>query len=88
MKKNVILEEAAKKFVNETSEPPFLFQLGPEKGRQTVHEVQSGVMDKPSVDIEDLSIEGGPQGSVSVRLLRPQNVHGKIPVILYIHGAG
>ncbi|MNP07847.1 Carboxylesterase NlhH [compost metagenome] len=88
MKKNVILEEAAEQFVKDTSEPPFLFELGPEKGREAVNEVQSGEVDKLPVDIEDLSIEGGPEGPVSLRLLRPSNVTGKLPVILYIHGAG
>ncbi|MNZ48804.1 Carboxylesterase NlhH [compost metagenome] len=88
MKKNVILEEAAMNFVKDTSEPPFLFQLGPEKGRQAVIEVQSGEVDKLPVNIEDLTIEGGPKGRVSIRLLRPQNATGKLPIILYIHGAG
>ncbi|SDG21455.1 acetyl esterase [Fontibacillus panacisegetis] len=88
MKKNVILEEVAMNFVKDTSEPPFLFQLGPEKGRHAVNEIQLGEADKLPVNIEDLTIEGGPKGRVSIRLLRPRNATGKLPIILYIHGAG
>ncbi|MNO25095.1 Carboxylesterase NlhH [compost metagenome] len=88
MKKTVILEEAAYKFAEDTSKPPYLFQLAPEKGREAVNEVQSGEIDKPPVDIEDLFIDGNSHRKVSIRILRPQNVTGKLPVILYIHGAG
>ena len=33
-------------------------------------------------------IEGGPNGHVSIRILRPQHASAMLPVILYIHGAG
>ncbi|MFB9326236.1 alpha/beta hydrolase [Paenibacillus aurantiacus] len=84
----VVLEEAARQFVEATANPPYLFDLGPEKGRETVDDVQSGDIAKPAVDIEDLTIQGGPGGEVSIRILRPQNAPAKLPVILYIHGAG
>lgn len=88
MTKKVVLEEAAMQFVKNNSEPPYLFELGPEKGREAVDEEQSGEVEKQLVDIQDLNIKGGPRGQVSVRLLRPQNRSGKLPVIVYIHGAG
>ncbi|TYP78270.1 alpha/beta hydrolase [Paenibacillus methanolicus] len=84
----VVLEEAARQFVEATANPPYLFDLGPAKGRETVDEVQSGDIAKPAVDIQDLTIQGGPSGEVSIRILRPQNAPAKLPVILYIHGAG
>lgn len=89
MNKKIILEPEAQKFVEETANPPYLFELGPEKGRQTVDEVQSGDIQKPDVDIKDISIAGGPSDQVSIRILRPKNApKGNLPVILYIHGAG
>ena len=84
----VVLEPAAQEFADATANPPFLFDLGPIEGRKTVDEVQSGEIAKPDVDIEDTSVSGGPSGEVSVRILRPKDAHGSLPVVLYTHGAG
>ena len=84
----IVLEPAAREFSAATAEPPYLFDLGPEKGREVVDEVQSGPVDKPAADVEDLSVPGGPTGAVAVRIVRPQGATGALPVILYIHGAG
>ncbi|WP_046226286.1 alpha/beta hydrolase [Paenibacillus dauci] len=86
--KKVHLEPAAQKFADDNSKPPFLFDLGPEKGRETVNEVQSGDIAKPEVDIEDLKIPGGPSGEVAIRIVRPPGAPAELPVLLYIHGAG
>jgi acetyl esterase/lipase len=83
-----VLEPAAQEFADATAYPPFLFDLGPEKGRETVDDVQSGEIVKPDVDITEITVPGGPSGAVSVRILRPRNSTGRLPVILYIHGAG
>ncbi|NQX62716.1 alpha/beta hydrolase [Paenibacillus qinlingensis] len=84
----VVLEAAALKFAQDTDKPPYLFDLSPEKGRETVDDVQSGDIKKLEVDMQDLVIEGGPSGHVPIRLIRPTNVTAKLPIILYIHGAG
>ncbi|ARB35917.1 alpha/beta hydrolase [Bacillus subtilis] len=88
MLKKVQLEKEAQKFAEATANPPYLFDLGPEKGREAVDEVQSDPIDKLPVDIEDIMISGGPSGQVSVRIMRPQNAPAHLPVIVYIHGAG
>jgi acetyl esterase len=88
MNQKVVLEPAAQKFADDTSKPPFLFDLGPEKGRETVDKVQSGSIEKPEAEIKDLTIDGGPSGKVTLRIVRPPRVDGPLPVILYIHGAG
>jgi len=85
---DVVLEPAAQEFAEATANPPYLFDLGPEKGRDTVDEVQSGEIDKPAVEIEDTTVPGGPSGRVSVRILRRPGAAGALPVIVYIHGAG
>jgi acetyl esterase len=84
----VILEPEAQKFVDDTANPPYLFDLGPEKGRETVDQVQSGPIHKLPVDVENLMIEGGSSGRVSIKILRPKNAPENLPVILYTHGAG
>ncbi|MBA2937578.1 alpha/beta hydrolase [Paenibacillus sp. CGMCC 1.16610] len=88
MKKKIVLEQAAQDFVEATVNPPFLFDLGPKKGREAVDEVQDGPIAKPPVDVENVTIPGGPKGDISLTIFRPQNISDSLPVILYTHGAG
>ncbi|MCP2275386.1 alpha/beta hydrolase [Nocardia amikacinitolerans] len=82
------LEPAAQEFVDATSEPPFLYQLPPEEGRKAVDGVQDSPIFKPEIDEEWITVEGGPTGSVRVRIVKPVGAVGPLPVILYTHGAG
>jgi acetyl esterase len=84
----VVLEPAAEDFADATANPPYLFDLGPQKGRETVDEVQSEEIDRPEVEIEDRTVPGGPGGDVSVRIMRPKGTDAELPVIVYTHGAG
>ena len=84
----VVLEPAAQGFAAATADPPYLFDLGPVEGRRTVDGLQSGKVEKPDVEMTDTTIAGGPSGAVSVRILRPKNAQGQLPVILYTHGGG
>lgn len=87
--KKIVLEPAAQKFADDNAKPPFLPDLGPEKGRETVNTVQAGEIFKPEADIQDLTVSGGPGGEVKVRIVRPiGSASTSLPVILYIHGAG
>ncbi|MER7974141.1 alpha/beta hydrolase [Streptomyces sp. NPDC096080] len=83
-----VLEPAARAFAEATANPPYFFDLAPAEGRKAVDEVQSGPVEKPAVDEEWVTVEGGPTGQVRVRVVRPAGVTGTLPVILYIHGAG
>ncbi|MFD3444547.1 alpha/beta hydrolase [Microbacteriaceae bacterium 4G12] len=84
-----VLEAPAQAFADANAQPPFLYQLSPEEGRKIVDGVQS---DPPPVladaDVSDLTIPGGPTGSVRVRIVRPAGATGVLPVILYVHGLG
>ncbi|GAB2663854.1 alpha/beta hydrolase [Nocardia goodfellowii] len=84
----IALEPAAQEFVDATSEPPFLYQLAPEEGRKAVDSVQDSPIFKPEIDEQWITVEGGPTGSVRVRIVKPQGVTETLPVILYTHGAG
>jgi len=84
----VVLEPAAQAFAEATANPPYLFELGRAKGRETVDQVQSGAIDKPDVEVEDRIVPGGPAAEVSIRIMRPKDADGSLPVILYTHGAG
>ncbi len=84
----VVLENAAREFADATADPPYLFDLPPQRGRETVDKVQAGTVTKPAADTEDLTVPGGPSGQVPVRIVRPKNSTGVLPVVVYIHGAG
>ena len=86
--KNIALEPAAQQFADATSAPPFLYQLTPEDGRKAVDSVQDSPIDKPEVNDEWVEIAGGPTGTVRLRIVKPLDAQGELPVILYIHGAG
>jgi acetyl esterase len=83
-----VLEEAAQAFVEATNNPPYLFDLPPAEGRKTVDDVQSGKIATPEIDEEWITVRGGPTGEVKARIVKPRGATGKLPVILYIHGAG
>jgi acetyl esterase len=84
----VVLESAAQEFADATSTPPFIYELTPTEAREVLEGVQRFPIDKPDVEIEDLTIAGGPHGHIAVRLIKPAGSTGTLPVILYVHGAG
>ncbi|MEU1997452.1 alpha/beta hydrolase [Nocardia gamkensis] len=84
----ISLEPAAQEFVDATSQPPFLYQLAPEEGRKAVDSVQDAPIFKPEIDEEWITVDGGPTGSVRVRIVKPRGVTETLPVIVYTHGAG
>jgi acetyl esterase len=88
MTAQIQLEPEAQAFADANAKPPFLFEIGVEKGRAVLDEVQSGAVKLPSVDIEDTTIETRKNCKISVRILRPQNAPATLPVIVFIHGAG
>lgn len=82
------LEPEALKFCEATSKPPFLYQIPPEEGRKAVDSVQDEPIDKPEVDEKWIDVQGGPNGKVPTRILKPKGAKGTLPVVLYTHGAG
>jgi acetyl esterase len=88
MTTGIQLEPEAQAFAKTAMKPPFLFDLGPQKGRAALDEAQSGQVSTLPVDIEDLTVDDGPSGQVALRILRPQQAQAPLPVIVYIHGAG
>jgi acetyl esterase/lipase len=84
----LVLEPAAQTLVEATANPPYLFELPPVEGRKALDDLQSAYVVKPDVELEDILIEGGPNGEVDARIVRPLGANGALPVILYVHGAG
>ncbi|MFJ2952753.1 alpha/beta hydrolase [Streptomyces sp. NPDC087226] len=82
-----VLEQAARAFADATSQPPFLYELGPEGARKVLDDAQAGPVDKPDVDEKWVTVPAE-VGEVRVRIVRPAGADGDLPVVLYVHGGG
>src|SRR5258707_8413271 len=88
MTSRIQLEPEAQAFAEAAAKPPFLFTLGPQKGRIVLDKAQSGQVSTLPIDIEDLTIADGPSAQVTLRILRPQYAQVPLPVIVCLHGSG
>lgn len=88
--KKVILEKKTQAFIDELAakggKP--LYKMTPAEAREVLETLQSSPAEEPLVKIESLVISGGPKDKVSISIYRPEESVGKIPAIVYIHGAG
>ena len=85
---SVVLEPAAQELTRATANHPFLFELGPAKGRRALDDLQSAPVAAPAIDEEWITVAGGPTGEVKVRIVKPRGVTRTLPVVVFIHGAG
>jgi acetyl esterase len=83
----VVLEPASQEFVNATAKPPFLYQLSPAEARKVLDDVQAAPIDKLPVADQWITVRAN-VGDVRVRIVRPADAAGALPVILYMHGGG
>lgn len=66
-----------------------IYKLSPKEARKVLDNLQAAYpVEKYPVQIEDLMIPCGPSGKVSIRIVRPTNSNGSLPVIMYFHGGG
>jgi acetyl esterase/lipase len=83
----VVLEPASQEFVEATARPPFIHELTPVEARKVLDDVQAAPIDK--LDVEDRWITVPAEvGDVRVRIVRPPDAAGPLPVIVYMHGGG
>jgi acetyl esterase/lipase len=83
----VVLEPASQALVEVTADPPFLYELSPAEARAVLDELQAAPIDKPPVDERWITVPAD-VGDVRVRIVRPPDATGPLPVILYMHGGG
>ena len=83
----IVLEPASQEFVEATSKPPFLYELTPAEARKVLDDVQGAPIDKLPVEDRWVTVPSE-VGDVRVRIVRPPNAAGTLPVILYMHGGG
>jgi acetyl esterase/lipase/uncharacterized protein YbjT (DUF2867 family) len=83
----VVLEPASQAFVEATAKPPFTYQLTPAEARKGLDDVQAAPIAKLPVTDEWVTVPAE-VGDVRVRIVRPPDADGTLPVILYMHGGG
>jgi len=84
------LEPTTMKFIEELTAlggPP-IHKLPIPEARAVLEHLQADLKDKIDVDIEEKVIPTGPDGKLSITIVRPKNLKGKLPVVMYFHGGG
>jgi acetyl esterase len=82
-----VLEPESQDFVEATAKPPFLYELTPAEARKVLDDVQAAPIDKLPVEDRWITVPAE-VGDVRVRIVRPPDPAGTLPVILYMHGGG
>ena len=85
-----ILDPSAQAFLNElaASNGKPIYTLNPEDARKGLDTLQETPRKKLPADIQDLTIPGGPYGTIDIRIIRPKGNEEMLPVIIYMHGGG
>ncbi|MEU8589181.1 alpha/beta hydrolase [Streptomyces sp. NPDC048664] len=87
----VKLEPAAQAFLDKlaAADGPPIQTLTPAAARQSLLDLQAAYpVPKLPADITTRTISAGSGGKVSIRVVRPHGVRGKLPVVMYFHGGG
>ena len=84
------IEPSIKSFLEELNSQsgPAIYELSVEDARDVLLDVQNMDVNKLPADIEDWDIPEGPNGPLSIRIVRPKENNNKLPVVMYFHGGG
>jgi acetyl esterase len=85
------IEPATQRWLDElaTADGPPLYELSPADARQVLRSVQAGTaVELLPAEIDDRVIPGGPTGSVNIRIVKPANSSGTLPIVFHSHGGG
>jgi acetyl esterase/lipase len=67
---------------------PPLYTLSPAAARDVLADAQAQPVAKLNAVIEDTTFPVGPTGSVRIRIIRPPDTGGVLPVVMHFHGGG
>jgi acetyl esterase len=83
------IEPNTRKFLDEVNAAtgPQIYELTVEQARAAMSGLQKGQVPKGSVLIEEHSMPT-PHGDVALRVVRPKDAKGRLPALVYFHGAG
>jgi acetyl esterase len=87
---HVALEPAAQALADSLAVAggPPLYMLSPNDARAVLDQAQSGSVLMAPAEIEERVIPGGPDGTVSITVVKPVDSNGRLPVVVYTHGGG
>lgn len=84
-----VLEPVTETFVNSVANAPPIYTLNPDAARAVLSDAQKAAnVDLPRVFSEDRVLNVGPAGRTAIRVVRPSNGRGRLPVVIYVHGGG
>jgi hypothetical protein len=83
------LEPTTQAFIDSLAGAPPIYTLSPEAARN----VLAGAQKSASVTLapaqsKDSVVNVGPKGRTNIRIYRPENAKGALPVVIYTHGGG
>ena len=84
----LVLEPTTQHFVDSLSAEPAFQGFMPDETRAALVRAQSAPTGKPRTQTEDMAFPVGPTGSVEVRIVRPPDAIGALPVIMLFHAGG
>jgi len=86
----VVLEPAAQVLADalaSAGDPP-LYTLSPNDARAVLDNAQAGDVSMTPAEIEEHTIPGGPNGTVSITVVKPVSRNGSLATVVYTHGGG
>src|SRR5262249_46829205 len=87
MGRPIVLEPAAQALAEASAKPPFLSEIGPERARAVLDQIQAAPIAKLDVAERWVTVPAE-VGDVRVRIVTPPGATGPLPTILYMHGGG
>ena len=87
---DVVLEPAAQALADAlaAADGPPLYTLSPQDARAVLDRAQAGDVAMPPAVVEPHTIPGGPDGEISITIVRPVDSNGSLPAVVYTHGGG
>jgi acetyl esterase len=83
----IVLAPSAQAIVDATSTPPFLYELEPAAARKVLDDLQAAPVEKLPIEEEWITVPAD-VGDARVRIVKPVDSAGMLPVIVYMHGGG
>jgi acetyl esterase len=81
-----LLEPLTQQFVDAIADGPMMRDPSSEDARRFLAEIQSGIIGKPAVRLEDMIVPTGSAGAVPIRIVRPERASETLPALIYVHG--
>jgi acetyl esterase len=85
---DVVLEKDAQTFADAAAKNPPIYTLSYADARKALDGAQSGPVAKLPAEITHRTLNVGPTGKVTIRIVRPAGVSGTLPAVMYFHGGG